>query len=84
MHLGNRIFKNLDPLGLGGKKKGVLDGERLETPVVNVHGALQLWTTDPCGQGPVGAATRDGSLGPFKALLPAAKPQASAGEDMHY
>lgn len=25
-----------------------------------------------------------GSLGPFKALLPAAKPQASAGEDMHY
>lgn len=70
--------------GQEGGKKGVLDGERLEIPVVDVHGTLQLWTEDLCGQGSVGATTRDRRLGPFKALLPATKPQASAGEDMHY
>lgn len=38
-----------------------------------------------CGQvGPMGAAARDGRLGPFKAPLPLTKPQASAEEDMHY
>lgn len=84
MCLGNRIFKNSNPLGPGRENKDVLDGERLETPVVNVLGALQLWTKDLCGQGPVDVATRDGRLGPFKALLPATKPQASAEEDMHY
>lgn len=66
------------------KKKGVLDRERLEIPVVDIHGALQLRTEDLCDQRPVGATTRDRRLGPFKALLPATKPQAFAGEDMHY
>lgn len=51
---------------------------------MDIHGALQLWTEDLYGQGPVGVTTRDRRLGPFKALLPATKPQASAGEDMHY
>lgn len=56
-------------------KKGVFDSERLGTHEVDVHGALQLWTEDLCGWGPVGAATRDGRLGPFKAALPLTKPR---------
>lgn len=37
--------------------------------MVNVVGAFRLWTKALCGQRPVDVATRDGRLGPFKALL---------------
>lgn len=67
-------------------KKGVLAGERLGTPRVDVHGGSSLvmdrghvWLWEVCR-----TTDRDRRLGPFKAPLPTTKPQACAEEDMHY